>query len=216
MVSGASPRQHRPYRSPKRQQQARHTRRRILAAAAEQFRTHGYAGTTMSAVAAAAGVAVPTVEFAFATKATLLKAAIDGAIAGDDEPVPVLERPWATKAEAAATAEQFLAEVADALVAAAERSDALVLAAFEAARSDERLASLAAQLKAQRGVTASWIVDGIAARTALRVDRSQAIDTIWLLMDPAVFDRLTTERGWSARRYGAWFVDNALRLLTEQ
>ena len=216
MVAGASPGRDRPYSSTKRQEQARHTRRRILAAATERFCTLGYAGTTMSAVAAAAGVTVPTVELAFSTKASLLKAVIDVAIAGDDEPAPVLERPWASSAEAAATAERFLAEVADTLVAAAERSDALVLAAFEAARSDDRLAPLAAQLKAQRAVAAAWIVDGIAARTPLRVDRAQAIDTIWLLLDPAVFDRLTTYRAWSTHSYGAWFTDSALRLLTEQ
>lgn len=216
MTIGGGPGRVRPYRSQKRREQARHTRRRVLAAAAELFRTLGYAGTTMSAVAAAAGVAVPTVELAFSTKPSLLKEVIDVAIAGDDEPVPVLERPWAQRAAVAATAGEFLAEVARTLVAAAERSDALVLAAFEAARSDERLAPLAAQLKTQRRVTASWIVDGIAARAPLRVDRSEAIDTIWLLMDPAVFDRLTTDRGWPAHRYGAWFVDSALRLLTEQ
>ena len=41
------------------------------------------------------------VELAFPTKSDLLKAAIDVAIAGDDEPVPVLERPWAVAARAA-------------------------------------------------------------------------------------------------------------------
>jgi AcrR family transcriptional regulator len=188
--------------------------RQILAVATEQFRALGYAGTTMSAIAAAAGVSVPTVELAFGTKASLLKEVIDVAIAGDDEPVPVLERPWAAQIQQT-TAGQFLTQVAGVLVATAERSDALVLAAFEAARSDERLAPLAAQLKAQRAVTAAWIVDGIAARAPLRTDRADAIDTLWLLMDPAVFDRLTADRSWTARRFGAWFADSALRLLAE-
>ena len=35
-------------------------------------------------------------------------------------------------------------------------------------------------------------------------------------MDPALFDRLTADRGWTAERYGAWFADSALRLLTGQ
>jgi AcrR family transcriptional regulator len=216
MVAGASPQRSRPYRSPKRQEQARQTRRRILAAATARFRTLGYAGTTISAIAAAAGVCVPTVELAFGTKAALLKAAIDVAIAGDDDPVPVLERPWATRVQQATTAEEFLARVADVLVEAARRADALVLVAFEAARSDERLTPLVAQLKAQRSVTAAWIVDGLTARAPLRasIDRTRAIDTVWLLMDPAVFDRLTNDRGWTAQRYGTWFADTALRLLS--
>jgi AcrR family transcriptional regulator len=215
-ASSATVRQHaRRYRSPRRQEQARTTRRRILAAAAEQFRILGYAGTTISAVAAVAGVSVPTVELAFGTKAALLKSAIDVAIAGDDEPVPVLDRPWAARTQATANAAEFLAAVGDAVAAAAERSDALVLVAFEAARSDERMAPLAAQLKAQRSVTAAWIVDGLAVRAPLRpgVDRAHAIDVVWLLMEPAVFDRLTADRGWTPERYGAWFADSALRLL---
>ena len=57
----------------------------------------------MRAIAAAAGVAVPTVELGFGTKARLLKAAIDVAIAGDDEPVPVLDRAWADTARNART-----------------------------------------------------------------------------------------------------------------
>src|SRR5712691_6890290 len=72
-------------RSPRRELQARQTRSRIIAAAAGRFLTRGYAGTTMRAVAVDAGVALPTVELAFRTKAGLLKAAIDVAIAGDDE-----------------------------------------------------------------------------------------------------------------------------------
>src|ERR1700748_651979 len=90
------------YQSPGRAEQARRTRARICAAATAQFLAAGYAGTTIRAVAAAAGVSVPTVEAAFGTKARLLKAAIDVATAGDDEPVAMLDRAWARRAEAGA------------------------------------------------------------------------------------------------------------------
>lgn len=52
----------------------------------------GYSATAMRVVAASVGVAVPTVELLFGTKPRLLKAAIDVTIAGDDEPVGVLDR----------------------------------------------------------------------------------------------------------------------------
>ena len=172
----------------------------------------------MAEVARAARVAVPTVELHFGNKAALLKAAIDIAIAGDDDPVPVLDRPWVHRAEAATSAGGFLRVVAEVLVDAAQRSDALVLVAFDAARGDERLAPLASHLKRQRAVTAAWIVDGMTSRAPLRpgIDRARAIDTVWLLMEPAVFDRLTSDRGWAPARFGAWFVDSALRLLTAE
>src|SRR5690349_16239669 len=103
----------RPYRSARRVEQARRTRQRLLAAATTTFLTRGYAGTTMRAIAAAAGVSVPTVEQQFGTKVGLLKAAIDVAIAGDDDEVPVLDRVWADQGRAAGTVDEFLAIIAD-------------------------------------------------------------------------------------------------------
>src|SRR5438876_12249761 len=110
------------YRSPRREQQARATRARIIAAAARRFLACGYAATTMRAVAADAGVALPTVELAFGTKARLLKAAIDVAIAGDDEPVPMLTRGWAAQAESIARPAEFAAVFAAVLAQSAQRA----------------------------------------------------------------------------------------------
>ena len=203
------------YRSPRREQQARRTRARITAAAAQRFLACGYAATTMRAVAAGAGVALPTVELAFGTKARLLKAAIDVAIAGDDEPVPMLARGWATRAESIVGPAEFAAVFTAVLAQSAQRAAGLTLAALEAARVDEDIAAVAAQLVMQRQVMATWLVDGLLRRSPLRdgADRAAAIDTVWALMDPAVFCRLTGDRGWSAARFGDWFADSSLRLL---
>ena len=203
------------YRSPGREQQARRTRARIIAAAARQFLACGYAATTMRAVAAAAGVALPTVELAFGTKARLLKAVIDAAIAGDDQPVPMLAREWAARAEATAGPGEFAAVVARQLTESAQRAAGLTLVALEAARADEDIAAVAAQMMTQRQVMAAWVVDGLLRRSPLRddVDRAAAIDTIWVLMDPALFCRLTVDRRWPAPRFRRWFADSALRLL---
>jgi TetR/AcrR family transcriptional regulator of autoinduction and epiphytic fitness len=205
----------RTYHSPRREQQARRTRERILRAATTEFLAAGFAPTTMRAVAAAAGVSVPTVELAFGNKAQLLKAAIDVAIVGDDEPVPVLQRDWAARALATTTVEDFLAVVGEVLVQAAQRSAGLVVAAFEAAHLDPSMRALRDQLASQRATTVAWIVDGIMQRSALRteIDRDHAIDTIWLLMDPIVFCRLTRDRAWTPERFGRWFIDSIPRLL---
>ena len=203
------------YRSPRREQQARHTRARIIAAAADRFLARGYAATTMRAVAADAGVALPTVELVFGTKARLLKAVIDTAIAGDDEPVPMLAREWATRAESLTGAAEFAAVFAQQLAESARRAAGLTLVALEAARTDEDIAAVAAQLMAQRQVMAAWLVDGLLRRSALRggVEQAAAVDTVWALMDPALFCRLTGDRCWSAARYRHWFTDAIVRLL---
>jgi TetR/AcrR family transcriptional regulator, regulator of autoinduction and epiphytic fitness len=207
----------RTYRSSTREAQARRTRRRILDAATAVFLDRGFAGATMRQVADRAGVSVPTVESLFGTKARLLKAAIDVAIAGDDEPISVLDRPWATDAAAAERLEEFLARVATVLAEAQQRSARLVVVCLEAADVDPSLRSLADDRLAQRARTAEWIADGLLARAPLRprLDRGHAVDTIWLLMDPAVFVRLTEDRRWSAGRYRDWFGDSVRRLLTD-
>jgi AcrR family transcriptional regulator len=205
----------RPYHAPRRAEQARRTRAAILTAASTLFRARGYAATTMRAVAAAAGVSVPMVELTFGTKAQLLKAAIDVAIAGDDEPVGVLDRDWARRAEACVTVIEFLAIVGRVLRDAATRSADLVSAAYEAAPTDPEMAALTERQEAQRAVTAGWIVDGLLARAALRagVDRAAAVDTVWLLMDPVVFGRLIRRRGWSPADFERWFTDSVPRLV---
>lgn len=199
----------RPYHSPVRAERAARTRAAVLAAARTRFLADGYAGTTMRAVARAAGVSVPTVELAFGTKAALLKATIDVAIAGDDEPVAVLDRPWAGEARASADPRALLGLTAGVLAAAQARSAGLMLALFEGTAGGDELDALRRQMAAQREVTAAWLIDRLAERSALRprLPRAEAVDTVWALMDPALFDRLTRHRGWTVARYERWVTD---------
>jgi TetR/AcrR family transcriptional regulator, regulator of autoinduction and epiphytic fitness len=203
------------YRSPRREAQARQTRDRIIAAAARRFLAHGYTGTTMRGVAADAGVALPTVELAFRAKARLLKAVIDVAIAGDDEHVAMLDRQWAARAESVTDPAGFVAAFARQLTVSAGRAAGLVAAALEGARADADITAVAQQLLAQRQVMAGWLVDGVMRRSSLRAgtSRADAVDTVWALMDPVLFCRLTEDRDWSPDRFERWFTDTVNRLL---
>src|SRR5829696_7801027 len=90
----------RPYRSTRRQQQAAQTRHDVLMAAMRLFNTTGWSGTTMAAIAAEAGVAVETIYSGFGSKKQLLRLAMDVAVVGDAEPVPLADRPeWARMAQ---------------------------------------------------------------------------------------------------------------------
>jgi TetR/AcrR family transcriptional regulator, regulator of autoinduction and epiphytic fitness len=205
----------RTYRSTHREAQALRTRRRVIEAATGVFLERGYVGTTMRAIATAANVAVPTVEALFGTKPRLLRAAIDVAIVGDHEPVAVLDRSWTAAALRATTAEKFLAIVAGVIAPAQARSAGLVLAVFEGAAIDSELAELSTQLFAQRATTAEWLVDALAGISPRRdsCTREEAIDTLWLLMDPAVFDRLTRQRHWTVEQYERWLAGSTARFL---
>ena len=65
----------------------------MRAAALALFTERGYAATSMQAIADEAGMAVQTLYFTFGTKRALLSEILDIAVAGDEEPVPTLERP---------------------------------------------------------------------------------------------------------------------------
>src|SRR4029077_12469453 len=93
--------QRRRYESTLRQEQARHTRARILDAAQKLFSERGYANTSMDAIAKGAGVATDTVYATFQSKPGLPQRLLDVRVGGDDEPVELLERagPQAVKRE---------------------------------------------------------------------------------------------------------------------
>ena len=77
-----------------RAQQSAQTRAVVISAARRLFfEEGGYARTSMSAIAQAAGVSVQTIYNTFGSKSGLLKAVFDTTLAGDDEPIPMGRRP---------------------------------------------------------------------------------------------------------------------------
>ena len=87
-------REARAYVSTLRREGAARTRQAVLDAARELFTAQGYTATTVDEIAGRAGVSKPTVFAAAGSKPAILKQLRDIALAGDDEPVPVAQRPW--------------------------------------------------------------------------------------------------------------------------
>src|SRR3954471_794498 len=81
------------------------TRRRLLSAADSNFREHGYRATTVTAIAAGAGVSLQTLYLAWGSKAALFQAAAEAA-AADVPETPAGPDGWqsATLAELAGDA----------------------------------------------------------------------------------------------------------------
>src|SRR5215831_4760148 len=80
------------YNSPLREEQAKRTRARILAAARQTFRDKGYGATTLADIAKAAGVAEPTVRATFKTKPNLVEHLLRLAIRGEDSEAQLQDR----------------------------------------------------------------------------------------------------------------------------
>lgn len=124
------------YHSPLRARQAAETRRAILDAAVTLFRERGWAATTLPMVAAEAGTAVDTIYSAFGSKSGLLLAAIDLAIAGDDDPTPMVDRPELAQFGKGTAMERLRTGVRF-TIGVYERSVPILMALQEAAASDE-------------------------------------------------------------------------------
>ena len=200
------------YYAPTREAQARATRGRVLSAAYELFASQGFA-TTLRAVADRAGVSLATVELLFGTKAGLLSGVVDVALAGD-EPVAILDRPWVAEL-ATQPPPLFLERAGDAFASGAVRVAPILTAIDEGAHRDAQLAELAARLRLQRTAMATWVVDTLAAKAALddALTRDDAIDTVLVVLDPAVHRRLLLERHWSRGQLAAWLGRSLQRLL---
>lgn len=201
--------QTRSYSSTLRADQARRTRRRIVDAAAELFAEHGYAGTTIDAVATAAGVSRKTVFDSVGGKAQLMKLAYDFAIVGDDEPVPLADRPEMRAMLAEPDYGKRLAMYAS-LVVGIDRRLSSAWRAFEgAATSDPEAAKFYAAMVQQRRQAMREAAQMFADAGALRpdLDVEVAADLMWFYNDPSLYDKLVRQRGWSVDRFQAWLAE---------
>ena len=199
----------------RRQERARQTRRRILAAAQSLFVEQGYAATTMQQIADRADVAWQTVYAVFGNKPAILAAVFDVAVAGDDEPIPLLERPF-VRAIAEAPEPREKARLFAAHMRRSGERTAAVLSALEAgAAGDADVAVLWAKLQAQRldGMTQAATL--LANQRALRPELSvaQAADVLWTLTGPWLYRSLVTDRGWTLDQYETWMAETLDALL---
>ena len=84
----------RAYDSTVRKEAAEATRQSIIESARRLFLENGYAGTTMPAIAQAAGIALDTVYAAVGKKPTLFRLLVETAISGRDLAVPAEQRDY--------------------------------------------------------------------------------------------------------------------------
>jgi AcrR family transcriptional regulator len=189
------------YHSPLRARQAAETRHAIVSAAITLFADRGWAATTLPMIAAEAGTAVDTIYSAFGSKSGLLMAAIELAIAGDDDPRYMLDRPElaefavGTRIERLRTGVRFTFGVY-------ERSLPILGALQEAAASDEAARARLVQYDTDRR---NVMVVGLGFVLNCPAPE-RLVDAIWALLSPEVLTMLTEKRGWSSDETESWMV----------
>jgi AcrR family transcriptional regulator len=206
----------REYRSQVREDGARRTRHAVVAAAAELFVARGYASTSLTDVAKAAGVSRPTVFAAFGSKPALLREVLDEALAGDDEPVAVRDRPWFRPVWDARTPAEVLDAYADVCVLIAGRAAGLFEAVRQAADDAPEAAELWSTLLRNRRAGAAMVVEHAAGLGPLAHDLTTAIDVVWLYNDPAHHASLVGGCGWPVRKFRDWLAESLKRAVLDE
>src|SRR5690348_4648382 len=204
----------RPYHAPRRAEQAAATREAIITAASRLFAEQGYAGTTIAAIAAEARV-TPKSVYAVADKPALLLLAVDRAIVGDDEPVPLLRRPD-VRAMVAERDPAVQARLAGRIGAATLLRLYPIYRAFEQAVAvepelAEHWRTYQRRRRADIRVFVKAIADAGNLRAGLTVDG--ATDTLWALLSWNPIALLVEERGWSRARIARWIEELFVNLL---
>jgi AcrR family transcriptional regulator len=198
----------RPYDNSRRLAQARATRLEVIEAAKRLFIERGYPGTTLEAVAGAAGVALPTLYRLFGSKRALLQAILDTSFGGDDEPIAFEDRPEQQQAMAEPDPAAIVRAFARICRLFMERSAEMFHVLSSAAQVDPEIAELSSEIRRQRHAGQSRIVAAIAARNALDPELSiaDAEDITYAALSPEVHRILTIERGWTSDQYERWLT----------
>jgi len=198
----------RDYHSPKRQQQASATRRRILAAAERLFAAQGYTAVTMDSIAREASISLATLYLHFAGRVAVVGALAEEIVAAPELSVEQVEQ----------------------VDTNADSVEQVRVGAHIMRRVNERTWLVADLLRSQRGsdpelerLWTRWrqghldalrrAAEAIALRGGLRPGLSveAAADILYALAGTDVYRALTQERGWTPEQYESWLFEASCR-----
>jgi AcrR family transcriptional regulator len=191
-----------------RQTQALARRAAVVWAARELFERDGFRATTISAVAEAAGVSTVSVYKGFGSKAALAKAAFDTALAGDDEPVAIADRPAVTRLYDEPDVQGKIALFVEGLSHRLARSAKVQILIRDGRHVDDSLAPVWAALN-QEGLTGmSRLGEHLLDTGQLRedIDLAEVRDVLWNYLAINNYERLVLHRGWTLPRYQDWLT----------
>lgn len=199
----------RTYDGSARTEAARATRRRILRAARALIEAEGYAAFSIAELARVAEVSPQTIYNAVGSKAEVLKATYDVTLAGDDEPVPMSERPAFVALGEARTLADWTAAYAHWNRVIHDHVGDLVGAVLRPGEAlDGGAGAFAATIDAERRTGTGHAVSACVARFGVPrgLTEHELVDAAWTLNAPEVYDRLVRRSGWTPERYEEWLA----------
>lgn len=198
----------RSYDASRRQEVARERRRAVVLAARELFERDGFRSTTIAAIAASAGVSPESIYKGFGSKAGMAKAVFDAAIAGDDEPVSVADRPAAQAVRDEPDMRRKIAIFVDGLVQRQARSAWAQILIRDARHVDDSLDPTWAELTTEGLIGMTMLGGHLLSTGQLRdgIDLDEVRDVLWNYLAIDNYERLVLRQGWPLQRYAHWLT----------
>lgn len=176
------------------------TRQLLLDAAAQEFAARGYAATTITRLAATAGVSVQTLYLAWGSKRELLRGYMEHALAGG-----AASPEDAAMRFAGLSMHERLVEMADLVAEVAARAAVGWALYRDAAAVDSEIADDWNELQLLRRRLFSQVLAD-APETALvgGLTVNAAADTAWAIASPESYDLLVTRVGYTLDQFRDW------------
>jgi AcrR family transcriptional regulator len=189
----------------RRQFAAEETQRTIVEAAARLFADNGYHATTISKIAAEAGVAMQTIYNSIGSKSDVLSRVLDFAVAGERAPMPVAQF-MLEQSEQEPDPRQIIAQLVEVWRGALPRSAPVFRMIREAAAVDPDAAALERARVAQRlrnyGRAGRLLQERKALRAGLTLEEAAA--AIFAIGHPDTYGALVLDGDWDDDRWAAW------------
>ena len=182
------------------------TREKIVGAGCACSKQRGWPGTTIRSISESAGVSQKTVEALFGTKAALLHAAVDYAIRGDVDPLPMPQRDEVARMEEASTAAAMLELHASHIRRVNERSAQIAWVVEQAAGGDAAVQALWEQMNDNRAFGVRWAAKTLLGKPGRRkgLRRLDVEAAFWIALDWGTFRTLTRYARLTPDQFEAW------------
>ena len=192
-----------------RQARTRLARAAVIEAARTLFLERGYAATTIETISDLSDVPPATVYRLFSSKLGILKELFNVSIAGDDEAVPLADRPHVQALISDPDPRKQLSGFVGISRGIMCRTEPVYRILVSAAGSDPGAATLLAEQTRHRQQGQGQIARLLARTGALRpgLRERDAADIIHVLMSPEVYRLLVRDRGWDPERYERWLEE---------
>jgi AcrR family transcriptional regulator len=185
------------------------TRNRLLLAAEAEFTAHGYTGTTVTRLAAAAGVSVQTLYLAWGSKRQLLRGYMEKALAGDADSPENADRRFAGM-----NTRERLTELATLVAQVAQRAATGWSLYRNASAVDPEIAADWNELQLLRHRLFTRVLCDIPSNDlAEGLTTTTAIDTAWAIASPDSYDLLVHRLGYPLDQFRDWMERTLTRTL---